>query len=129
MKPLFLGLRTTIYKVGDMEAAKKWYAAVFGKEPYFDEPFYAGFDIGGYELGLQPGETTVAAPSDHVVSYWGVHDIHDTYFHLLESGGLPHEEPTDVGGGIWVASVYDPWKNVIGIIVNPEFDAGRDPEH
>ena len=51
---MFLGLRTVIYRVRDLAAAKAWYANAFGVQPYFDEPFYVGFDIGGYELGLHP---------------------------------------------------------------------------
>lgn len=50
------GLRTTIYKVIDLEQAKAWYAQAFGVKPYFDEPFYVGFNIGGYELRIQPTE-------------------------------------------------------------------------
>ncbi|MCB0602974.1 MAG: VOC family protein, partial [Saprospiraceae bacterium] len=69
----FLGLRTTIYLVDDVAAAKRWYSQVFGVEPYFDEPFYIGFNIGGYELGLQPQQNTgVKVPT--VLSYWGVED-------------------------------------------------------
>ena len=30
------------------------FAAVVGHAPYFDEPFYAGFAVGGFELGLMP---------------------------------------------------------------------------
>jgi catechol 2,3-dioxygenase-like lactoylglutathione lyase family enzyme len=45
------GLRTVIYQVDDIERAKGWYGEVLGKEPYFDEPFYVGFDVGGFELG------------------------------------------------------------------------------
>ena len=33
-----LGLRTTIYKVDDIEKATKWYTKVFETEPYFKEP-------------------------------------------------------------------------------------------
>jgi len=40
----------------DINEAKKWYAEAFESEPYFDEPFYVGFNIGGYELGLLPEE-------------------------------------------------------------------------
>jgi hypothetical protein len=50
------GLRTAIYHVGDLERAKGWCGEVLGKESYFDEPFYVGFDVGGFELGLQPDE-------------------------------------------------------------------------
>lgn len=51
---MFLGPRTVIYHVGDLDRAKEWYANVLGGRPYFDEPFYVGFDVGGFELGLQP---------------------------------------------------------------------------
>ena len=51
-KSKILGLITTIYKVGDIENAKNWYANVFRTQPYFDQPFYVGFNSGGYELCL-----------------------------------------------------------------------------
>lgn len=70
-----LGLRTTIYKVSDLEAAKAWYTQAFGVKPYFDEPFYIGFNIGGYELGLLPEEKPMADRTDNVLSYWGVENI------------------------------------------------------
>jgi len=74
MKTSFLGLRTVVYKVADLEAAKKWYAQAFEIEPYFDEPFYVGFNIAGYELGLLPAESG-DQPGQTVNAYWGVEDI------------------------------------------------------
>ena len=64
-----LGLRTTIYKVADLEKATAWYAGAFGAASYFDEPFYAGFNIAGYELDLMPDETPAAAETANVLSY------------------------------------------------------------
>jgi catechol 2,3-dioxygenase-like lactoylglutathione lyase family enzyme len=61
------GLRTAIYHVGDLDRAKGWYGEVLGKEPYFDEPFYVGFDVGGFELGLQPDEDGAPRSSTGVV--------------------------------------------------------------
>ena len=52
--PSFLGLRTAIYPVTDLAKARSWYSAVLGVAPYFDEPFYVGFNVGGFELGLDP---------------------------------------------------------------------------
>ena len=121
MKP-FLGLRTTIYKVTDIEKAKAWYTRVFEVAPYFDEPFYVGFNIGGYELGLQPDETPATEKSEGVLTYWGVEDAHQSYTRLLEMGATEFEKPTEVGGGIVVAAVQDPWNNVVGIIYNPHFE-------
>ena len=94
------GLRTVIYHVDDLERAKGWYGEVLGKEPYFDEPFYVGFDVGGFELGLQPDEGDAPRSGTGVIAYWGVQDV---------------------GESIRVASVLDPSGNVFGIIENPHF--------
>ncbi len=116
-----LGLRTTIYKVSDVNKAKAWYSSVFQISPYFDEPFYVGYNIGGYELGLQPEESAVASKTDNVITYWGVNDIEAEFKRFITAGATEHEKPQEVGGGIWVASMRDPWGNVIGLIVNPHF--------
>lgn len=47
-----LGLRTLIYPSNDLETDKTWWAQALGFQPYFDQSFYVGFDVGGYELGL-----------------------------------------------------------------------------
>ena len=120
-KSKILGLRTTIYKVGDVDKAKNWYAKVFNTEPYFDQPFYVGFDIGGYELGLQPEETPSSDKIESVVTYWGVDDIQSVYDNFIEDGATENEKPYNVGGDLMTATVKDPWGNVIGLIYNPEF--------
>ena len=116
-----LGLRTVIYKVPDMQKAKEWYSKAFRSIPYFDESFYIGFNIGGYELGLHPEEKNKVNKSENVFTYWGVEDLEMEYNRLLELGATAHEKPTKVGGEIVVAAVKDPWDNIIGIIYNPEF--------
>lgn len=118
MKSPILGLRTVGYKVSDITKAKKWYAEAFKTQPYFDEPFYVGFNIGGYELGLQPDESV---KGDNIAVYWGVEDIQAEYDRFLSLGAIAHEAPQNVGGEIMVASVRDPWNNIIGLIYNPEF--------
>jgi predicted enzyme related to lactoylglutathione lyase len=120
MSSNFLGLRTVGYTVSDLTKAKEWYSNVLGVQPYFDEPFYVGYNVAGYELGLQPEEEQVTK-GDSVVTYWGVEDIDNTYKRLLELGATIHQEPMDVGGDIKVASVKDPWDNIFGVIYNPHF--------
>ena len=51
------GLGTVIYHVAGLNRAKTWYTQAFQQQPYFDEPFYIGFNIGGYELGVDPDFT------------------------------------------------------------------------
>lgn len=121
MSSPFLGLRTLNYKVTDITAAKDWYRKVLGIDPYFDEPFYVGFNIGGYELGLSTEENVDNSATDTSTTYWGVENVQEVYNMLLAKGAKEHEQPTEVGGGIIVAAVKDPWNNVFGIIYNPHF--------
>ena len=114
------GLRTVIYKVPDLAAAKAWYGRILGIEPYFAEPFYVGFQVGGFELGLDP-EMGDTAPGGGVVPYWGVADADAAYLELVARGAQPYEPVRDVGGGIKVAAVKDPFGNIFGIIENPNF--------
>ncbi|MFC2151837.1 VOC family protein [Bacteroidota bacterium] len=121
VKSNYLGLRTICYMVADLAKAKEWYAKAFETEPYFDEPFYVGFNIGGYELGLLPEENPSNQKTKNVLSYWGVNEIGKMYLHLIDLGALENEKPFNVGGDLMTATVIDPWGNVIGLIYNPAF--------
>src|SRR6186997_1801730 len=104
MQKEFLGLRTVIYFVPDVEKAKQWYAEVFSTAPYFDTPYYVGFNIGGYELGLHPDEKNETNKTENVQTYWGVNDVQSSYDRLLSLGATTHNAPQNVGGEIIVAS-------------------------
>jgi lactoylglutathione lyase len=119
---MFLGLRTVIYHAPDLPVVKAWYIHALGIPPYFDEPVYVGFNVGGCELGLHPDEGAVSV-GNNAVAYWGVADIDAAYRQLIERGATPASPVTDVGGDIKVASVKDPFGNVIGLIYNPHFQA------
>ena len=117
---LFEGLRTVIYQVDDLETAKNWYSRILGFAPYFDEPFYVGFNVGGYELGLDPDGEKVTK-GNNAIAYWGVANIENALEKLLEAGAETESEIMEVGDGVKVATVKDPFKNVLGIIENPHF--------
>lgn len=119
---MLLGLRTALYPAPDLAAAKAWYSAVLGKPPYFDEPFYCGFEVGGFELGLVPDATPGV---DGNCAYWGVADCAAELARLIDLGAVVLEPVTEVGGGIKVASVRDPFGNRLAIIENPHFDAAK----
>ncbi len=121
MSAPFLGLRTVIYYVTDLAAARDWYTKFLGIEPYFNEPFYVGFTVGGYELGLHPTAAPAEIQGKYATVYWGVEDVEAVYQNLLSAGATPYEKPENVGGDIVVAAVKDPWGNAVGIIYNPHF--------
>lgn len=118
---MFKGLRTVLYPAPELARAKDWYSRVLGHAPYFDEPFYVGFNVGGFELGLVP-DAPLATSAGGTVGYWGVDDVPAAYVRLLELGARSHEAPKEVGGGIVVAAVSDPFGNLIGLIFNPHFN-------
>ena len=117
---MLLGLRTVIYRAPDLARAKAWYSDVFGIAPYFDEPFYVGFNVGGYELGLDPNADGPDGPGGST-AYWGVANLDAALARVTAKGAAPLAPAQDVGGGIRVATVADPAGNVIGLIENPHF--------
>jgi len=118
---MLLGLRTAVYHVDNIEEAKKWYSNILGHAPYFDQPYYVGYNVGGYELGLVPDDTDSGSKIEGVSVYWGVKNAEESLQKLLDSGAALHEKLQDVGDGILAASVIDPFGNVFGIIENPHF--------
>ncbi len=114
---MFLGLRTVVYPAPDLDAAKVWWTGLLGFEPYFDEPFYVGFQVAGYELALDPSGSVADGPA----TYWGVGDCDAALAWLLAAGATERRAVTDVGGAIRVATVTDPSGTVVGIIENPHF--------
>jgi catechol 2,3-dioxygenase-like lactoylglutathione lyase family enzyme len=117
---MILGLRTVIYPAPDLAKAKAWYSEVLGQQPYFDQPFYVGYAVGGFELGLDPN----AAPgTTGPQALWGVADASAAMQRLVELGAVELEPVNEVGEGIKVGAVRDPFGNRFGIIENPLFDA------
>ncbi|MEO5591847.1 MAG: VOC family protein [Chitinophagaceae bacterium] len=112
---MFNKLRTVIYKVNDLQAAKAWYIKITGKQPYFDQPFYAGFDINGCELGLDP-DISDTVSGNQAVAYWAVDSVADALNTLSGNNATIIQPRTNVGGPIHVAIVKDPFGNHFGII-------------
>jgi len=122
---MFLGLRTAKYDAKDLDQAKAWYSKVLGLQPYFDQPFYVGFDVGGFELGITPDDGAGPKRPPAGIAYWGVADARTAYDRLIELGATSHEPIQDVGEGILIGSVHDPFGNVLGVIQNPNFKIGK----
>ncbi|MBA3946341.1 MAG: VOC family protein [Herpetosiphonaceae bacterium] len=118
---MFQGLRTVVYGVPDIETAKAWYQRVLGAAPYFDQPFYVGFNVGGYELGLDPDATPGTGSINGPITYWGVPDAAAAFRRLVELGAQEVTAVHDVGDGIRLGAVCDPFGNVLGVIEHPHF--------
>jgi predicted enzyme related to lactoylglutathione lyase len=112
-----LGLQSQIYPVTDLESSKNWWLNTLGIDPYFDEPFYVGFKVGGYELGLDPNALIENGPT----TFWDVKDIESVVAHFVSEGAILTSGITDVGDRIRVAELSTPEGQRIGLIFNPHF--------
>ena len=124
MSAALLGLRTAKYRAPDITRARDWYSQALGIKPYFDEPFYVGFNVGGFELGLDPDLSEGREGEGGVTVYWGVEQIEPALQRLLALGARLRTGVQEVGDGIRAASVFDPFENVLGLIENPHFKGG-----
>lgn len=118
-----LGLRTVIYPAPDLAAAKAWWTSFLGFGPYFDEAFYVGYEVAGYELGLLPD----GDPAEGAVTYWGVDDVASAMAAAMDQGAVEHAPATNVGGDIVTGSVRTSVGSIVGFIYNPEFRPSTSP--
>jgi predicted enzyme related to lactoylglutathione lyase len=124
------GLTSRQLFVDDVAAAERWYTDVLGIEPYFRSehaglpPGHIGFRVGVTEselgvtdrklapegLGTGPGGT---------VTYWQVDDVAAAFDRLVSMGAEPLQPPTELSKGFVIASVVDPFGNVLGLRFDP----------
>ena len=97
-----------VFPASDLEAAKTFYSAFLGVEPYADSPYYVGYKVGELEIGLDPR-------GQQVISYIDTEDIEASIKELVAAGAEAQGDPKDVGGGLLVATVKDVSGNVLGL--------------
>lgn len=112
---MFLNLRSVIYDVDDMDQAKAWYARVLDAQPMIDGPEMVTFSVGGDRMVLNPVNHSPTANGTGAVACWAVSDVRAEHRRLIELGALEDGGIRDMGRGILVATVKDPFGNRIGI--------------
>jgi predicted enzyme related to lactoylglutathione lyase len=108
------GIRTVIYPVKDLAAAKTLYTKLIGVAPVMDEPYYVGFKVDGQDIGLDPNGHRQGMTGP--LAYWHVDDVNESLQQLLDAGAEVQQAVRDVGGGKLVASVKDADGNAIGLV-------------
>jgi predicted enzyme related to lactoylglutathione lyase len=108
------GMKTIMYPVKDIAAAKQLYSQLFGVTPYADEAYYVGFKVEGQDVGLDPNgdKRGMTGP----VLYCHVDDIKKTFETLIDAGAEVQQQITDVGGGKLIATLKDADGNPIGLL-------------
>lgn len=122
---MLLGLRTVIYAAPDLPAATAWYSKLLGFAPYYADTFYVGFNVAGYELGLDPNAVIAPGPGG-ATAFWGVANVDAAVTHALDAGATLVSPAQDVPGDIRAATIADPAGNHIGLMENPHFQLPSD---
>lgn len=112
---MFLGLRSVIYDVDNLQKAKDWYRKVLGADPSIDQPESVSFNIGNDRLGLKLGPHFPRENDPGNVAYWAVSDIKAEYKRLIELGATDQGGIRNVEGDLYAATLKDPFGNTLGI--------------
>ena len=107
------GVKTILYPVTDLAAAKAIFGALLGAAPIADSPYYVGYEVAGQQIGLVPNGTSQGLTGP--TPYFTVDDIQASVQALVAACGQAVQDPRDVGGGRLVALVNDADGNVIGL--------------
>jgi predicted enzyme related to lactoylglutathione lyase len=131
-RAMFRGLTSFQAFVDDIGEGERWYSEVLGIQPYFRSedaglpPGHVGFRVGDNrsELGVTDRKlapeglpTGPAAP----IAYWQVDDVAAAFDRLVSMGAKPLQAPTELSRGFVIASVVDPFGNVLGLRFDPQF--------
>jgi predicted enzyme related to lactoylglutathione lyase len=103
-------IRSWVIPVSDLGAAKAVYTALLG-EPHTDESYYVGYNVDGFEVGLNPGEDEVGGP----VAFADVDDFDATRETLLSAGATERSAPRQVAPEARICVLADADGNPIGL--------------
>jgi predicted enzyme related to lactoylglutathione lyase len=102
-------ISSLVVPVSDLDAAKAVYGALLGT-PHTDTAYYVGYDVGGFEVSLAPGQDT-GGP----VAYADVDDLDGARETLLAAGATERVPPRQVGPEARVCVLADGDGNPIGL--------------
>lgn len=102
-------INSVVVPASDLDKVKAVYTALLG-EPHTDEAYYVGYNVDGFEVGLNPQGEDIGP-----VAYVDVDDLDQARKTLLAAGATDLLEPKPAGPGARVAVVADPAGNPIGL--------------
>ena len=108
------GIKTIIYPVKDLSAAKALFGKLLSIKPYADSAYYVGYKVGDQDIGLDPN-----GPKHGMTGYYHVEDIKKSLETLLDAGATIVQDIKDVGAGKLIATVKDTDGNIIGLSQSP----------
>jgi predicted enzyme related to lactoylglutathione lyase len=107
-------IKVIVYPVKDIEKAKTFFTKFLETEPYVASPYYVGYRIGDFEVGLDPNSKI--GP----IAYTDVLDIKSSLQTMIQAGAVIVQDIKDVAMGLLIAQVKDTDGNVVGFRQQPK---------
>lgn len=102
-------IRSVVIPVSDLAAAKAVYTALLGS-PHTDESYYVGYDVNGFEVGLNP-----AGEGGGPVAFADVDDLDAVRETLLAAGATERDAPREVAPDVRICVLADGDGNPFGL--------------
>jgi predicted enzyme related to lactoylglutathione lyase len=102
-------IRSLVVPVSDLAAAKAVYTALLGL-PHTDESYYVGYNVNGFEVGLNP-----AGEGGGPVAFADVEDLDSARETLLSAGATERDAPRQVAPEVRICMLADAEGNPIGL--------------
>jgi predicted enzyme related to lactoylglutathione lyase len=104
-----LAIRSVVIPVSDLGVAKAVYTALLGS-PHTDQPYYVGYNVDGFEVGLNP-----AGEGGGPVAFTDVDDLDAARETLLAAGATERDAPRQVAPEVRICVLADVDGNPIGL--------------
>ena len=102
-------IRSLVIPVSDLDAARAVYTALLGS-PHTDESYYVGYNINGFEVGLNP-----AGEGGGPVAFADVENLDAIRETLLAAGATERDSPRQVAPQVRICVLADADGNPIGL--------------
>ncbi len=104
-----VSINALVIPVSDLAAAKAVYTPLLG-DPHTDESYYVGYNVGGFEVSLSPGDGSGGA-----VAFVDVEDLEATRDALVAAGATERDAIRKVSPESRVCVLVDADGNTIGL--------------
>lgn len=108
-------LETVIVFTEQMEELAAWYQQALGLPSFEASPGHLGQRLGATYLGFDQLDSDLADGKPGVTLWFTVDDVEAVFDRLLAMGAKVRYPPNHKPWGAWLASVYGPDGNIIGI--------------
>jgi len=110
-----LQLKSVVYFVLEIQAAKEWLEKLLKTKPYRSDDYFVGFKVQEYEICLHKIDEKAGEQIGNQVCYWEVENMEDMITEMTKLGGLIYRSPLTLPDGGQVCQIKSPFNFIIGV--------------